>query len=94
MSIGVIQLFQLSASVNDGYSIKDGVHLNCQGTNQIAKKTLKLKVKDDVKDISKPYKVRPAKPRSNNSRAQRLPQGNGLTAWAAEDTSRPAHTNG
>ena len=59
-----------------------------------SKKTLKLKVKDDVKDISKPYKVRPAKPRSNNSRPQRLPQGNGLTAWAAEDTSRPAHTNG
>ena len=85
--------FQLGdGSVNDGYFINDGVHLNRQGTNRIAK-NLKLKVKDDIKDISKPYKARPTSPRSSNSRPQRLPQSNGLTARAAEDTSRPAHTN-
>ena len=86
--------FQLGdGSVNDGYFTNDGVHLNRQGTNRIAK-NLKLKVKDDIEDISKPFKGRPTKPRSSNSRPQRLPQNNGLTAGAVEDTSRPAHTNG
>ena len=79
-------------SVNDGYFINYGVHLNRQSTNRIAK-NLKLKVKDDIKDISKPYKARPTSPRYSNSRPQRLPQSKGLTAGAAEDTSRPAHTS-
>ena len=52
-------------SINDGYILSDGVHLNRSGANRLAK-NLKLKVKDNVKDITKPRKHDKAKPKPGN----------------------------